>query len=256
MKIRRTIQLAIAIPAVLLGVIALLLAWEVRALLLHADGVRHTEEMKAEIYEAQKLLVDQQSGLRAWLLSGQPEFLAPYTSGAAALPAVLDGLETMAADNASQQARVRELRSYYQVWRAEAETARLRSSTAAATISPQVRDELVQRKRTMDGIRTLTARMIEEEDLLKAHRRSRLVREIRFFALTGAVLVVVFALVSATLIRRWINQLDDTFTRALREQTEARQVAEVVASESLEQSREFERRYLELAARVRQESQA
>ncbi|MBV9493198.1 MAG: hypothetical protein JOZ54_03045, partial [Acidobacteria bacterium] len=46
-----------------------------------------------------------------------------------------------------------------------------------------------------------------------------------------------------------------SFAQALREQTEGRAAAEALANASLEQSREFERRYLELLARLPKDQQ-
>jgi CHASE3 domain sensor protein len=248
MKLRRTMQAAIAIPVVLLAVIALLLAWEIRELVGHGAAVSHTEQVKGAIFEAQKLLVDQETGLRAYFLVRDTAVLEPYRLGGSALPATLGALRNLVSDNPSQQRRVDEITGRFQKWRAAAETAREQAAVAPPPSFPGVsRDEIYKRKKEMDAMRALAHSMIAEEDRLVAIRRARLDQWTRLIMISTVVVLLIFALLLATLLRRWIAQIDASYSAALRDAQEAQRLAETFANECLEQSRDFEQRFLALS---------
>jgi len=248
MNLRRTMRMAIAVPAVLLAVIALLLAWEVRELIGHGAEVSHTEEVKGRLFEAQKLLLDQETGIRGYLLMRDPLFLAPYSYGAKSLPDVLRSLGNLVSDNPPQQRRVADLQGRYAKWFADAEAMRASVAHDAPLILPQpMREDIAARKQVMDGMRNVAEEMLAEEDRLEAIRRGRLDVWTRSLAISCAVVLLLFAVVLATLLRRWIGELDATYAAALKEATDARGVAETFADECLHQSRDFEQRYLALS---------
>jgi CHASE3 domain sensor protein len=241
-------RMAVAIPVLLLVAIGLLLGWEIRELSAHAAWVSHTEEVKGQLFEAQKLLIDQETGLRGYLLLRDHAFLDPYNAGKTALPAVLGRLDELVADNPAQARRVGELRSQYQEWLTRAESVRTAAEREERPPLPDtLREELVARKRDMDSIRSMTGTMLAEEERLNAIRRGRLEQWTRAIVISTAVILLAFALVMATLLRRWIGNIDRTYTTALTEATEARRVSEVFANECLDQSRDFEARYLALS---------
>lgn len=248
MNLHRTMRLAIAVPAVLLAVIALLLAWEVRELIGHGADVSHTEEVKGNIFEAQKLLLDQETGIRGYLLMRDQAFLAPYSNGAKSLPDVLRHLSDLVSDNPPQQGRVADLQGRYARWFADAETMRENvAREAPPVLPPALREDIVARKRVMDDMRRVAQEMVGEENRLDAVRRNRLEMWTRSLAISASVVLLLFAVVLATLLRRWIGELDATYAAALKESTDARRVSETFADECLQQSRDFEQRYLVLS---------
>jgi hypothetical protein len=110
-----------------------------------------------------------------------------------------------------------------------------------------MREDVAARKQVMDEMRNVAQDMLGEEDRLDAVRRNRLELWTRSLAISGIVVLLLFALVLATFLRRWIGELDATYAAALKEATDARRVAETFADECLHQSRDFEQRYLVLS---------
>ena len=87
-----------------------------------------------------------QGSVRGYLLTEDAKFLEPYESASAALPAAIDRLAALVADNSGQQASMEQVRSkldrlvdrYRRCWRrpsATAATPRSSSSAGAAARS-------------------------------------------------------------------------------------------------------------------------
>ncbi len=247
MNLRRTMNMAVVVPVALLLLLAILLGWEVRELITHGAAVAHTEQVKARLFETQKLLLDQETGLRGYLLTHDERFLDPYRSGSAAYPKDAAELMQLVADNPLQTNRVNALNHSYQQWLASAEQARSAAAAHPPVTLPADRTaEMLGRKREMDGLRAITGAMNGEEDRLNAIRRARLESWTRRATIMAAGLLVVFAILMSTLLRRWITNIDATYATALQEASEARRAAESFAHEALAQSRDFEQRYLAL----------
>jgi CHASE3 domain sensor protein len=247
MNLRRTMNMAVVVPVALLLLLALLLGWEVRELITHEGAVAHTEQVKARLFETQKLLIDQETGLRGYLLTHDERFLDPYKSGSATYPKATGELMQLVSDNPAQTKRLDDLNRSYQQWFARAEQARTTAAAHAPVTLPADQGiEILGRKKEMDGLRAITGAMNREEDRLDAIRRARLEAWTRSATVGAAVILVVFAFLMSTLLRRWLTKIDTTYATALQEAGEARRAAEAFAHEALAQSRDFEQRYLAL----------
>src|SRR5215468_6752969 len=67
-------------------------------------AVEHTHEVRTELERIQSLLTDAETGQRGFLLTGAVSYLEPYTAALAPLPARLERLGRLVADNPQQQA--------------------------------------------------------------------------------------------------------------------------------------------------------
>ena len=64
-------------------------------------------------------LIDRETGLRGYLVAGDPVFLAPYQSGAKAFDAALQRLRTLTSDNPEQQTRIAAIETLAKRWQAD-----------------------------------------------------------------------------------------------------------------------------------------
>ncbi|MCJ2094884.1 CHASE3 domain-containing protein [Methylobacterium sp. J-072] len=64
-------------------------------------------------------MVDRETGLRGYLVTADPAFLAPYRSGTQAFDATLQRLRTLTSDNPAQQARIAEVETLAKRWQAD-----------------------------------------------------------------------------------------------------------------------------------------
>ena len=69
---------------------------------------RHTYQVLSLTQTMQSEITDTQRGMRAYVLTGQPGMLAPYSAGVENEPKTLDQLFTLTQDNRVQQANLRE----------------------------------------------------------------------------------------------------------------------------------------------------
>jgi len=159
------------------------------------DLVRHTLEVENRLNRVRILVTDAETGQRGFLLTRQPDYLAPYTAAVRDLPAQLERLKAATSDNPDQQALIAALGPAIAAklgLLAETLTLDRAGHTAEATA-------LVHSGRGhayMNTVRTIIARMIANEENLLAVR-TKAVRDasisLRAIRIVSAVLVVLLA---------------------------------------------------------------
>lgn len=78
--------------------------------------VEHTDQAIAQANHTQKLLVDMETGLRGYLVTGNQNFLKPYRQASSSIEPAFNDFSRLIRDNPSQQQRLTKLRSHYQDW--------------------------------------------------------------------------------------------------------------------------------------------
>jgi CheY-like chemotaxis protein/CHASE3 domain sensor protein len=100
--------LGIASAVVFIGMIAYLLSV--------LGWVDHSERVIGSAAEISKLSVDQETGLRGFLITGEESFLTPYSLAHAKLPSELDDLIQQVSDNPPQVERLKRIRALQDQW--------------------------------------------------------------------------------------------------------------------------------------------
>jgi len=72
--------------------------------------VIHTKQILFEAEQTESLLKDAETGQRGYLYTGDPTYLAPYSSAVARIEPHIDNLGRLTADNPRQQERIVRLR--------------------------------------------------------------------------------------------------------------------------------------------------
>ncbi|AMW05590.1 CHASE3 domain-containing protein [Gemmatimonas phototrophica] len=93
-----------------------------RATTANAEATRwtdHTYEVIGVASDALAALVDMETGYRGFLVTGQEQFLEPYTSGQQRSSAALEQLMKLTADNPAQVARWNDLMARAEAWQEE-----------------------------------------------------------------------------------------------------------------------------------------
>jgi CheY-like chemotaxis protein/signal transduction histidine kinase len=115
-QFRRILTRNLAMP-LLLGLVSIaifaVLVWRLLGLL---DSVEHTHRIIAKGHELTTLKIDQESGMRGFLLSGDDSFLAPYSLAQAKFAGELKDSQEMVADNAAQVDRLRRVAALALRW--------------------------------------------------------------------------------------------------------------------------------------------
>ncbi|BAS60192.1 multi-sensor signal transduction histidine kinase (plasmid) [Leptolyngbya boryana NIES-2135] len=159
---RRRLTRAIALPIVLLLLLSGMSIWQITRLLSALRWVDHTNQVISQANTTQKLLLDMETGLRGYLLTGRQDFLEPYEQANAEIDANLSQLRNLVSDNPSQVQRVDQLVVDSQQWKQQVLTALDRKQRGES----EPFSALDRRKQSSDRIRQQLARFIATEEQL------------------------------------------------------------------------------------------
>lgn len=79
----------------------------------------HSFEVRGKTQRLVEMMVNQETGVRGYLLSANPDFLTPYREGRAGYEATFQALHALVADNLTQQQRLDDLNRTVSAWRAD-----------------------------------------------------------------------------------------------------------------------------------------
>ena len=172
-----------------------------------AAWVAHTLQVEAQLDEGAALISSAEDGTTGYVLTADTGALAVYTSASIALPAVVDRVRVLTADNPNQELRAdslaaltsAQLKLFEQLVgpRAALEPATARTSTE--------REE----RQGMARIRGVVARMRGEEQRLQNERSAKLLtvtRQARVAAWAGILLALAAVSVAGAMISRALRQ--------------------------------------------------
>ncbi|WP_088889916.1 sensor histidine kinase [Leptolyngbya ohadii] len=209
-QFRRRLTRAIALPIVLLLLLSGVSIWQITRLLSALRWVDHTNEVISQANLSQKLLLDMETGLRGYLLTGEQNFLEPYEQANLQIDSSLEQLKSLVSDNLPQVQRVAELERQAQQWEQQAVPAISRQRGASEPLI-----SLERRKQSMDQMRQQIASFIATEEQLR-NQRSRIAQQTtRSVIFTSLFLAVGVGGVLAYFLRRQILRVSDTYETAL-----------------------------------------
>ena len=258
-QFRRLLNSAVAVPIVVMALLAAILCGQILQMLRAADLVDHTDKVIATANESLKYIIDQETGLRGYLIGGQDLFLQPYREAENQLPQSFDYLQNLVKDNPAQTQRLHEIKDRYAIWVADAkqeiaERGRMRNTQIyfGAERGPAMVNNLHARKDLMDGLRARFQEFTNVETKLRADRNdaSQAAARITLFSTLGASVGIGALLAFFT--RRRLLELGGTFGETLQTEQAARVEADLERNKVAEKSRELENLNAELDQRVQE----
>jgi PAS domain S-box-containing protein len=219
---QRLLRRTVAIPVVLLVLLAVVLGVEILSLTGTLRLVDHADLVIANARQAMRYMVDMESSARGFELTGEDRFLQHFRSSESQLPASIDALTQLTGDNPLQQSRVQDIRALDEHWVNWAET-----EIAAHAKKKPTEDELMQGDALMEEIRAQQREIVAEEERLLHLRTRRATYLSRVVLVTAVGLSVVVASLLFTLTRRELRRLSDTYEKhLLAEEEKSRLLAE------------------------------
>ena len=208
----RDLRRATVWPAVILAVVIALLLALVAFLFRYADWVEHTDRVLAEAAAAEKLGVDMETGLRAFQLTGDAAFLAPWEAAGPRIGPAFEALAALVADNAAQARAAAELRARFANWRAHADETLTRARAGADVRSIEWN---APGKQFFDAFRDSASRFSAGEKQLRELRLSRL----SLLRTAVAIILALAALAGVPLLlaafRRTVQRVGSSYRGAL-----------------------------------------
>jgi PAS domain S-box-containing protein len=202
----------VILPLALLLTLSALLFWQVRHLVAQTMRVEQISEVLTQGNAVYRRIVDQETGLRGYLLVGDDTFLEPYQSGHAQVQPELRRLEEVVADSPSQRKIIEDLRATHEAWQRDADAAIRARAVSRAT--PATTREMLLRKRQMDDLRARFETFLQNEERLRDAQidsaRQQTDLSLGMGAIVFALLVTVVMLAS----RRSLLDVEASYRRA------------------------------------------
>lgn len=169
-----------------------------------AKTVTHTHEVITALTEIQSLAKDAETGQRGFLITGDEQYLAPYTNATGMIEGRLSEMEQLTEDNPDQQARIPQLRVWINSKLKElAETIELRRSKGFDEAKAVVITD--RGKAAMDSVRATLKEMEKEERALRAKRMEDMEDAYRVAVVSGVLTAIfggVISMAVALLLQR------------------------------------------------------
>lgn len=215
---KKILQRNVSLPLLLAILSGGLFVWIIFVLMNANQLANHSTQAISRAYHIEKLLVDGETGLRGYAITGQENFLEPYNRSLKILPEEILSLKEFIADNPAQVAKLGVIEDARGRWNAFAQsvldTRKKNKSGAQNSISEGVGKEV------MDGMRGVLTEFIATEEGLHQNRNET-TQETTRMALT---FVIVFSMVFGGIIayfgRRQLVSLSNTYEDSLRIQRE------------------------------------
>ncbi len=219
---QKLLRRTIAIPVALLVLLAGVLAVEILSLTSSLHRVDHTDQVISNARQVMRYMSDMESSARGFELTGDQKFLDAFERARSQLPASIDALTKLTADNALQQDRIRDIHGLDENWIRWAE-----HEIAIHAKKKPSGDELMQGDVLMQEIRLRQRDIVAEEERL-LHSRTQQARNLgRVVLITAVLLSIVVAALLFGLTRRELRQLSNSYEKhLLAEEERSRQLAE------------------------------
>src|SRR5271165_2758337 len=217
---QRLLRRTVALPVALLVLLAIVLVVEILSLTSSLRQVDSTLEVISNARSLLRYMVDMESSIRGYYLTGKSEYLQPFVADKSAVSRELAVLRQLTADNPVQAHRIEELDELDRRWIAFADR--------SLAESPQDRAaEFEQGKQLMDRIHVLHTEVLDTEYAIgvTSERRATLLNRVVLATAVGLSLLI--AVLLFTFTRRELRILSSTFEKHLQaEEEKSRQLAE------------------------------
>lgn len=221
--VRQKLRTALVVPVVLmlvLGGVLIALSVQLRSVAYRAQ---HSQRVVSVAHRLQKEVLDKETGVRGYLLTGDIAFLEPYDR---ANPSKLfDELVALVADNPVQVRQIRDARIMYDAWSVTAE----RSQVLLRTHDIVSLNALQARKRRMDQFRISMGEFLENEQVLLLERSADNGAATRRSDAIVLFLCVSLAVVLVAITRKQMGEIAAIMRANLEKEAKARHAIEAEA---------------------------
>jgi signal transduction histidine kinase len=199
---------------------------------------RRTEqsyELLKAVSEVLQSLVDQETGVRGYIISGETAFLGSYHSGRQDYPQLLGRAIAQTMDRPDQQQRLHQIDKAAEEWHHEfAEPQIVLAARASTRLEAMINSARGHGKRRLDFIRAQVAEIEQaEHTLLHQHRMAKdtAYRKVRLMLISSGGLSLLVALLSGWMLSRNIAQPITVMADRMRRLAEGEVETPIPASE-------------------------
>lgn len=213
-QFNRTLAQLVALPLVLLVLLAGFLLWQIEAAARAQRALDRSDRISNQVQQLQNLFIDSETGLRGFQLTGDAAMLAPWNAAEAPIQRQFATLSSLLAGDPAQIAALEELQTRYQRWLAFAHA--VLAKDPAVMADPRMNQH---GKALMDGLRSTARGMLQHEQDLRRrqYRRAQRLQRRELYSLLISALIVGIAL--ALFTRHHVKAISLSYLRRIAEIT-------------------------------------
>ncbi len=213
--VERTLREAIGIPGAVGLILAGFLAWAIFDLVKMATYVDKLDQLNAQAHHFEKLMVDEETGMRGYQVTGIDLFLEPMEHAETETDDAFTNLSRQA-EMIDQKARVPVLRAHFLRWKDFAETMiNYRRQGDPHYLDPTLN---ARGKQLMDGLRGEVQTLVTVCEALRDQRE----REVRTWVAAVVMITTALAIVGVAILgvftRKRVRDVAREYERASEEQ--------------------------------------
>src|ERR1051326_6994560 len=201
---QKVLRRAMLLPLVLAAALGVTLILEGYSLVRRAEWVDHTVQVIATAEHVYRVRIDQETSVRAYLLTKDERFLEPYREGQEEGRRLEEHLRQLISDDPEQQIRNQKAMQASQEWRSFAD-----QEVAMAKTGENVNDLNLQLRgnQLMDQYRQARKEFVEREEQLRDQREARSHSTIRLVNISVVVLCILIGAAMSAAGRRQLTNL-------------------------------------------------
>ena len=173
LPLRRKLTLVFVSLICVVGLMGMIVTHEVGIVHDTVNLNQHTYQVLDQVALMTEGMVNQETGTRGYLISGDTGFLDPVTSGRRQFEQALSTIRELTMDNAAQQARLEQVQAVAGKWRREVSEKEIALMGAADTVEQaRTLEASGAGKASMDGFRAIVTEVANAEKTLLAQRQA------------------------------------------------------------------------------------
>jgi PAS domain S-box-containing protein len=211
---RRLLLRLVALPIIALALLAVTLAYGFQQAQLSARRVDRADQVIAGANNLIKLMVDEETGLRGFLLTRDPVFLEPYKRAKQQLDSEFKNLFYMVRRDPEQTDRLQRLQAAERAWQQSiSQTVALSAPSPSPGFTPQ----MIEHKNEMDAVRAAADDFLSNETRIRESRSFASLRVDKISLYGLITLAVLFGVFLAWAIHRLFQRLAATYDVQLKQ---------------------------------------
>ncbi len=219
LKIGRKLAASFAALVVLSAAVSAIIYNEVAFVKKSSGWTTHTYQVLEGLNGIVGAMVNQETGLRGYLVSGDEAFLDPYKNGKLAFDKAFAQVRELTADNATQQGRLQEIAAFAKTWQTDIAEKEIALMGKPETVEEAHKLEASGAGKTsMDGLRAKVAEMDKaERDLLgtRSQAQEEAISTTFLVTIGGAVASILISVVIGFVLTRGIARPTAQMTAAM-----------------------------------------
>jgi PAS domain S-box-containing protein len=211
-EFNRILRQTLFLPILLLLALAGFAAWQILRSSSAVRTIDRSDEFTAQLVGLQKLIIDQETGLRGFQLTGDPAMLAPFKAAMGPIDNRFDSLHQQLVGRAHQTQRLAIARDRYRLWLGFAES--VLNKDPATLNDPQLNQ---RGRQLMNNVRAAVDDMLQAEALVRKRRSNDALNLERHEFITLVAVALLVGVLLGLFTRSRLRHVSRTYDATLNE---------------------------------------